>query len=589
MAKIILRASLASTTFLVTQKVIEIPLGSTTTPNDVEMSIDATSGGIDKDDFSVGLLPEEVRSIRFIEGKSSKNIIAIVSFREIKTDQQSLVIELPITGFTRVTTNSVKLIERSPIDNNMISSSGGYNTTSSKFEAATSVVDHVVVGDLGQTVDVLTRSFTVPNGFRFSKEPSYKIKPSGLGYTVVSNTSKNTNGSVSGKVFTVKHTFPELALTGQRVDSIDFSYKLKAIKNDVKFADKKEDYKIYSIDTGRDVGPEGGLKVIVVKGVPGSPFKIQTQDSLNRNYDFKTGDFGGGSFLEGIIPSARPGFSYGEYRVSINVPASTSGGVVTSKLSATTPVNHTKLVEAFKNPLVRADINDAPKEVKDEQTHVSNISVSVRDGGEASFKIGKPIFTIDKPTDANVSKEHPFLKELGPLELSGNYTTTGVIGKEILFPFLERKGEVAERKNTLRFVVFCPDDGKFIRINRFPRFSRREKYTRASENVGNTPYKDSVNGDKILTDVGVSVRNTLISDTSDGTTVDFGKHEVEMRISVVPLGDSHKHGVVGDFPDRGLAYKGIGVSVQIKGGYGDAKDLDLQINANNFLTLVDLT
>jgi len=585
MAKIILRASLASNTFLVTQKVIEVPLGSMTTPSDVEMSIDATSGGVDKDDFSVGLLPDEIKSIRFVEGKSSKNIIAIVSFKELKTDQQSLVIEIPITGLTRVTTNSVKLIEKSPINNNMISSSGGYNTASSRYEAETSVVDHVVTGDLGQTVDVLTREFVVPNGFTFSREPSYKIRPSGLGYTVVSRSGKDADGRTNSKVFTVKHKFSEKALTEQRVDTIVFSYDLKAIKNVVKVADKQEDYKIYSIDTGRDIGPEGGLKVVVVKGVPGSPFKIQTQNSLKQNYNFETGEFGAGSFLVGTIPNARPGFPYGEYRVSINVPPSSTGGLVTTRLSTSTPINHKKLVESIKDPTIKADINDVPKEVKDTQTQSSEVFVSVKNGGEAGFIIGKPIYKLDKPTDANVLKSHPFLKELGPLELQGGYGTSGVVGGEMLFA---SQGRVKER-NRLRFIVLCPVDGQFIRINRFPVFQQSAKYLRAADSVGDTPLKDTVGGNKILTDVGVSVRNTLTSDTSDGTTVDFGKHEVALRISVQPLGDSYKHGVSGNFPDKGLAYKGISISVYIEGAYGSAKDLDLQINANNFLTLVDLT
>ena len=588
MAKLILKASLANNGFIVSQKVIDIPINTSKKLSNAEVIISPIGGKkISVSDFSTGILPVSIDSINFEEVGGNK-IAAIISFNELKVDAPVTVIELPITGKTTILINKITLIEKSPISNQLITSSNGYNKVSSRFDQQDSVVEHSIVGGPGQTVSVLTRSFIVPNGFKFQRQPSYKISGSGLGYTITSNVTKNSNGKITGKTFNVKYTFKDNVIKEGRVDTITFSYNIKEEKTKILEAKEKEQEEIYSIDTGREIGPEGGVKTIVIKGIPGSSFKILTQNSSNQAYDYESGGFGSGAkFLEGIIPIARKGYAYGEYRAVVNVPASATGGAVTTSLDTGSTINHEKIAASIKDPTIVLSVKDKPKTKEDKQLKVNTITISLKDGGESNYSICKPIYKDSKPTDANVLKTHQLLREFGNLEKNGQYQIIGNTNQNIIL----KKEKLVFNKNVSRlgeitFIVLALADGKFIRINRDARFSTKDLYVRASEAVGDTPLKDSVGGKRIVMDVGNSVRHSVTSDTSDGTTVDFGKYEMKVKIGVRPLRnvDRVKHGVSGNFPDKGIAYKAVEVKMMMDGVFGDT-NLDLQINANNFLTI----
>ena len=113
-----------------------------------------------------------------------------------------------------------------------------------------------------------------------------------------------------------------------------------------KIATKKEEYKIYSIDQGRKIGSEGGIKRIIVRGVVGTPFKILVSNSSNHTYNVKTGVFeAGGGMIEGVIPKGLSRSHYGETKISVKIPRTTTTETITVRLIDDTPVDHT-LIES---------------------------------------------------------------------------------------------------------------------------------------------------------------------------------------------------------------------------------------------------
>ena len=590
MAKIIIRASIANPSFIANQKVINATSNTSTKPSNVEIVITPIGKAIIlAGDFSTGILSDEVRSVSFTQ--SGVKIIANVSFNQIDVGSQALVIDLPISGSTKQLTSSIKLIEISPIDNKLITNVSNYGSTSSRLVAKDSIVEHTIIGDIGKTVQVLMKSFVVPSGFKFVKQPSFKIKGSADGYTVKSVDTKDYKGTVIGRTFSVSFTFKDL-IRSERVDTISFSYSTKEVKKEIVEAKTKKEEKIYSIDTGREIGPEGGLKTIVIKGVPGSSFKIATKNSSNNGYNHKTGIFdGGGGFLERTIPLARKGFGYGEFRANIRVGPSEAGGSVSTSISTGAVIDHKALAKSVKDPKVRVDIVNTPsKQYEDIQSENITLTLSCKDGGVSDYNIATPLFKDSKPTDANVLREHVFLKEFGELEKNGAYVYKGTRGHNIEVPqrITRSNGQpVGGIKHPLVFVIQTLADNKLIRINRQPRFSsdKNIKYLRASDPVGDVPLKDSVGGNRILMDAGTSVRHSVTSDTSDGGTIIFNE-DMKFSVSVKGIGERVEHGVA-TANDDPFAYKGVVVSFQMI-GLAPKESIIMDVNINNFLTIFSL-
>jgi len=586
MAKIIIRSNTAATNFIVSQKVVNININESIVVPDTNVSITPIGANeIFAEDFSTGILEGALKSISFTQ--LGDKVVANVSFNEFTFEQQTTVIDIPISATKRQTTSGITLIEISPIDNNLVSNTTSYGSTSSKFIARDSVVEHTVVGEVGQTVNVLSRSFIAPSGFKFVKQPSYKLSGQASGYKVKSSDTKDAKGVIIGRSFDVSYTFKDLIRT-EKVNTISFSYSTKKISEPIKLATNEKEEKIYSIDTGRDIGPEGGIQVIVVRGVPGSSFRIMTQNSSNNSYNYKTGAFdNSGGFLEGVIPLARAGFGYGEFRASIRVPASTTGETVSTSLGTNKPIDHEKLVEATKDTSIRQEIENTPStKYKKLQLNEVTLNVSAKDGGESNYTIVTPLFKDSSPTEANVLKEHEFLDYLGPLEKSGSYNFRGAVKKEIITPMRELSFGKTGHVNTLRgigFIVMTTADNKFIRINRHPRLSTEKgaEYVRASESVGETPDKGSVGGKKILMDAGSSVRHSVTSDTSDGETIDFGS-DIKFNVGLRGIGKRVEHGV-SDMPDP-FAYRAVMLEISLMGSL-PVQDVNMEINVNNFLTI----
>ena len=89
----------------------------------------------------------------------------------------------------------------------------------------------------------------------------------------------------------------------------------------------------------------------------------------------------------------------------------------------------------------------------------------------------------------------------------------------------------------------------------------------------------------IGTDWGTSVRHSVTSDTSDGTTLDFLSSDVEISLSHDPAGGEIVHGVSGAFDE--LAYSQIYLHLTISGTFGTGT-VSPELNLQNFLSIHNL-
>ena len=66
----------------------------------------------------------------------------------------------------------------------------------------------------------------------------------------------------------------------------------------------------------------GGVQPVIIKGVPGSPFRVAITNISGQIYDVEKGAFAtGGRFLEGVIPPSVGGQPFGVFRQNIRIPS----------------------------------------------------------------------------------------------------------------------------------------------------------------------------------------------------------------------------------------------------------------------------
>ena len=94
-------------------------------------------------------------------------------------------------------------------------------------------------------------------------------------------------------------------------------------------------------------------------------------------------------------------------------------------------------------------------------------------------------------------------------------------------------------------------------------------------------------------DWGTSVRHTVTSDTSDGTTVDFLKSKIKLDVGIEGIGGEALHGASTTGIDLGdnrdilnpeLGYQSLLLTINIEGNFGEGR-VDPELNLSNFLTL----
>lgn len=335
MKNLILRANIIDKNVNIEQKVIPMPLDGGV----VELLLSPKQGYILEPEYVThGFLPTQVSSIDFV--KSGPNVIARVTMSEFLNGNITQNVSLPLISQSKLNVDSFSLVDKTKGSDDKVSAVGTSVYPKFKVEGGES---YRVNCKPGETKLVMSKLITAVNGFYFSSGPSYKISNNKERYSVRENVFKNNSNKIIKKIFTVYYTSP-LDLEQTRLeDHIEFTSTVLKIDYDrkIKPATKKEEYEIYSFDEGRVIGAEGGTKIMRVRGVPGTEFKITVQDNSLKTYNFSTGVFesGGGMFL-GTIPVSRKGYGYGEKKVFVKIPKTESEVSYQTSFTTDKPLDH---------------------------------------------------------------------------------------------------------------------------------------------------------------------------------------------------------------------------------------------------------
>lgn len=443
MAKVILKTNLATSNYYVEHKVINTPLNEIINISSTELIITPISGYvIDASDFRGSSSPY-VRSISFTN--SGKKIIAEVFFNSFKVSQDIINISLLISGLAKLPASELNITQSMSIDENIIAT----GTSDSKIK---------ISGALGSEKLVLRKSFNIPDGYKYKNSPTYKISGNSQRYTV--NRSQKGNNYI----FNIFYTFPSQDTVIKSNDFINFSASSELIKTNIKdviYTDNKEDHKIYSINTGSNSTSRGGIKRITIKGVPGTPFKILTQDTDKNVYNFKTGNFTNGGFLEGIIPNAKPGVGYGVFKSFIQVPISSAANTIDTRILSDVPVTTFGVEEAGSEKTIKTDVSV----IKQEVITSSTLTLELKDTGITDANIFRHGLIDDDSLTADIIALGGIADgtySVGPGQ--NGLTISDLVEKS---PILDHNGNTMKR---YQFVV-RPDINKYIRICRKPVYS----------------------------------------------------------------------------------------------------------------------
>jgi len=520
MANIILRANIKDKNVHVEYKIIPLPLLDTST----NLIISPRNGSsIKAKDLSHGILPTQIRSIEFEQ--LGDNVSVIITFRKNLNSGQDQNISLPIMSRSKLNIDTFKLI-----DNTNLAVANSIVTKTISTRPKLTNVDNVVyniTNKLGKKSLLLSKTILTTNGYYFNEEPSYNITGNTDRYSFTTKVKKNNNGRIVEKTFNVYYTSPKDIPHTNGEDTIYFTALARTTTPTpkVKIATKPEEEKIYSFSSGRDVGGGGGMKKLVVKGVPGSKFKVITQDGDKKTYNFKTGVFeAGGGMLEGVIPLPRGGKGYGEYIALVEILKSSTVSSVSTKLITDTPIDHDKLLRLSKEDastsLAKIGVTKESKEIL---TPTSSITFSM-------YSLGFTIPYTDAKGTANLI--------VGP----GKFKTAG---KDATFSVIVRAAT-----------------SSVIRIERQPLF----------HGIGGGYVNWDSGSDKAsaLTSTGVSILN-------DWNVVDAKSTKWNISTKCVGLGSPH-----GTHTD---GYKEINITGTISKITHGTGDIEVSLDLLNFLTL----
>ena len=353
MANLILRANILNENINIQHKVLSLPLDN----NKVELSISPKANyTIRAEQFSHGLLPSQISTMSF--SQVGKNVIAIIDVSEHINNKVPQNVSLPIMADAKLNIDSFKLVDLTFEKDNII-----FQGNSSFFKSTNSDKDTYSVNvKLGEKILVLSKTIASTNGFYFNVEPTYGISGNSNRYTSVERSYKNTAGNITRKTFDIYYSAPLDLLEETMEDTIRFSASVteKGDRNFNKVVTKKEDYEIYSFDGGRTIGTMGGNKVMKVRGVPGSQFKIILQNDDKKTYNFDTGVFEhGGGMLLGEIPQAVDNLGYGEYIVIAKIAKSSTNSSIKTIFTTDAPIDHNLLKDKLEKDKLETSVATA--------------------------------------------------------------------------------------------------------------------------------------------------------------------------------------------------------------------------------------
>jgi len=358
---------------------------------------------IEPEDLSVGYLPPTIRGIVFEKNNDSVIAIVKVNGNQLKNNEQN-VINLPISVIVKATHHNVRLVEKFSTNYRVITKFASSFPTKKDGKS----IVYSVKNTLGKNVLVFTRTFVITNGNKFTGTPSFVIDKNKERFSVI---TKKTKNSVEFKVY---YTSPSVFMEDEEVEQITFITNSHSIitpalgeivntsgglygnpastmdSNAVvtsTYSQEDSNSQLYSFDPGPKIGPMGGVRILRIKGVPGTPFKMLLQDSNFKTYNFKTRKYEvGGGMFEGKIPNARRGFSYGEYMLSVVVPRSVEAVSYSERLIKDTPIDHTKITSVALANFETTGKADILTEVKIAPASTIKLSFDTTGGFTTNFK-----------------------------------------------------------------------------------------------------------------------------------------------------------------------------------------------------------
>jgi len=323
MAKLTLKALTTDKGFDIEQKQFKLPF----VKEKIELIITPhASRSIDYKDFVASSLPAQVSRVKF-NNSGGKVIATVFINRKIKSSK-NITLSMLVRGKALHKLDLFSIFETTNTLGNISVtgfSSNNKTTTGNKTE-------YNVRNSLGNKSLVFSKTFTIEKGFMFSTAPTCVISGDSKRYKVVTKVKK-TNNKISSKTFSVYYTSPDTANVSKNTN-ISFSALAQstAIKPRIKVATKESQNKIYGIDKGIDPGPQGGIKTMTVKGIPGSTYSFLVSNSDGEMYNVKTGTFSDeGGLIQGVVPVPRRGKTYGESVVRINIPRSASAQTISTQ------------------------------------------------------------------------------------------------------------------------------------------------------------------------------------------------------------------------------------------------------------------
>lgn len=550
MAKIILRTNTNSSGFYIQGKTLSADIGSTPTEKSIDLRISPSSGYVlEVSDFSHGPLPDQVRSLSF--SQSSQNIILTVNLSNFIVSEDIVNVYLPISGQAKKPKGKLTVsVLDSKVEGIINSGLSGSRT----FE-----------GEPGSQTFLFKKIFTPDQGYEFKSKPNYVISGDSGRYTV----ARQTIGA--SEIFNFYYDFPTQSSITTSSDSVRFtvdSRKIAKAKDIITYAEKKEDYQIYSIDTGAKVSSKGGVKKVVVKGVPGTPFKILIQDTAKKVYNFDTGSFeDGGKFLEGIVPKAKQNVNYGVFRAYVNVPASATENVITSRIYVDNPVT----TFGVSNPTQDASTTDIA-------TATPIIEEAVRSLSKATFSLNATIdwggttgLVVNRTAlineDANVAN--------GTYVIGNSDYGNGIDEYFETNPIILQEGYETKK---LSWIVTTDDDAKSIRIIRQPFYSPEITFNNV-DHGNDTEFglisEEGVPYENVFNDW----QNTYGTDAYD----ESGWYIKNIETSVTGNSDG-VDGIVTVGSTEFQTHSQVTITVEVTGNFGKA-DITPTLRLSNFLTI----
>ena len=546
MPNLILKSNIANKTFNVQHKVLRMPVQ----PGVVELVITPVSRyNIDAKDFSFGLLPKEVSNVEY--QNLGDKVIARVSIKSTIDSKQPVNVFIPISGRSFVKKDSFSVTETTIADNKVFISELSTNNKSVDGNKTTYNVNN----ELGKKSLLFSKKFLVFGDDYFSTEPSYVIKNNSTRYTVTSSLTTNNKNQITGKNFEFFYTSPSV-VTKSIDTEISFkaeaSQKSRSIKSVI--ATKKEEEKIYSVDYGRRIGKEGGLKKITVRGVPGTTFQFLISNESNQTYSATTGAFeDGGGVINGVVPALRDDNYYGEWRFMLRIPRTTTTQNITIQLVDGAAVNH-------------ADI-----------TSVATAAIATNASGGGSpvvLQTSRTVLTIGVDrTDTTINQS--FLGEIVVLE-GGSESEGDILLGEGNTQALVFEGEAGDGLGgrDFSFAVYGFQD-KFIKIERQPRFELPvgEDNFVAWDSGGEKPEGVTSDGQDIISDWDFDV----VPDGEEPTlSVESG---INVQFEVIANG-------IGK-PDGAGAFPGVIIRGHVEPNNISKFSSTINIRLHNFLSQVD--